>query len=173
MARRIALCSDALAVLFSGSARKPRVLARFTASANDFPFAANNCCAADSLLTWMATRPALPSAATLSAAGGPAVHDGVPAVTGRVSLMDDESARGASSSSLLELVGPASSRSWPDHETMRRPGLRTGVIDEDDGGLAAHVDAGVIVQQIRARDSVSDEHRGLASIDRRSSRLVR
>ena len=40
--RRMALRTDALALLFSGSARKPRVLARFTASANVVPFAANN-----------------------------------------------------------------------------------------------------------------------------------
>jgi hypothetical protein len=59
----MALRTLALAVVFSASARNPRLLARVTASSSVVPLATNSARARDSVIQpSMATRPRLPSA---------------------------------------------------------------------------------------------------------------
>ena len=74
--------------------------------------------------------------------------------------MDDDGAGGATACGLFELVGPASVVGHrPTTKQCRIPRGESGVVDEDYRGLAAHVDAGVIVPSVFGRrDSMSYEH---------------
>ena len=76
--------------------------------------------------------------------------------------MDDDRRGGPLTGGLLELVGPAAVVGHgAAPEQLLVAGREARVIDEDDRGLAAHVDAGVIVPARLGRDHpVPHEHQG-------------
>src|SRR5262245_31490702 len=70
LVRRIVFVTFAVATLFRGSARNPRLLARFTASASVVPLERKSVCAIDSVIQpSIATRPAFPSVVAWSSCG--------------------------------------------------------------------------------------------------------
>ena len=92
-------------------------------------------------------------------AGRAALDDG-PGIAGRRGLVHDQRGGGALSRGLFELVGPAP---VVGHRVTAKQlgvlGREARVVDKDDGGLAGHVHAGVVVPVVLGgHDAIADEH---------------
>ena len=89
-----------------------------------------------------------------------------PAIARALGLVDDQGGDRAPSYGFLELVGPTRiiGRGPPSElagHRIRRRRLEVGIIDQENGDLAAQVDALVVIPAaLRCRDAVADEDHG-------------
>src|SRR3546814_10675854 len=105
---------------------------------------------------------------TLCRSPGPGAFHRVPAVGRAGRVVDDDRRLRALARGLLELVGPAPVIGHAlAFEQALVAGVEAGVVDQDDDGLALHVDAGIVVPVLHGRvAAVADEHqRAVLALD--------